>query len=417
MFKLSYKQIQFLPEHERVLRDLVIDESGPGTILHDFEALLAFLKERDLPVTGTQQLPLKALPEINARLARPLQFGLKRPLQKSYPHIHGLYLLVRASGLTHIEGPDKKPRLVVDDIVRRAWENLNPTERYCTLLETWLLRGHPQIIDEGRYRSFVIPETFMKVRDFVSSLPDGGIQIAGDREAESHLRYIPDWHNLGLLELFGLLSVQHGPPEPGKGWHIERICRTPLGEALVALLHIEFFGDLTNVFQLEAEGKGNVPIGALQPVLQPYFPAWENNLFVPEWTFRAGTCIFRVSLGQIWRRIAIPAEQSLDALAVAILDAVDFDQDHLYLFSYRNRCGIQAEVHHPYMDEGPWTDQVLVGDVPLRIGQTMTYVFDFGDWWEFDVTLERIDPDMSIETPVILEEHGEPPEQYRSWGD
>jgi hypothetical protein len=66
--------------------------------------------------------------------------------------------------------------------------------------------------------------------------------------------------------------------------------------------------------------------------------------------------------------------------------------------------------------EEPWTDQVLVGDVPLRIGQTMTYVFDFGDWWEFDVTLECIDPDRSIETPVILEEHGEPPEQYRSWG-
>lgn len=107
MFKLVYKQIQFLPEHERVLQDLVIDESGPGTILHDFEALLAFLKERDLLVTSTQQLPLKALPEINARLARPLQFGLKRPLQKSYPHINGLYLLVRASGLTRIEGRTK----------------------------------------------------------------------------------------------------------------------------------------------------------------------------------------------------------------------------------------------------------------------------------------------------------------------
>jgi hypothetical protein len=42
----------------------------------------------------------------------------------------------------------------------------------------------------------------------------------------------------------------------------------------------------------------------------------------------------------------------------------------------------------------------------------MTFVFDFGDWWEFGVTLERVDPDMTIEKPVLLEAHGEPPSQY-----
>ena len=48
---------------------------------------------------------------------------------------------------------------------------------------------------------------------------------------------------------------------------------------------------------------------------------------------------------------------------------------------------------------------------PVRY--TGLYVFDFGDWWEFDVTLERVDPGMAIEKPVVLEKHGEPPEQYR----
>ena len=91
------------------------------------------------------------------------------------------------------------------------------------------------------------------------------------------------------------------------------------------------------------------------------------------------------------RRIATPADQALDALASAILDAVEFDHDHLYKFSYRNRFGVLERVNHPYMDEGPWTSEVLVGGVPLRVGQAMTYVFDFGDWWEFDVTLERSD--------------------------
>jgi len=410
-YRRSPEEFKFTPKHERVLRDLTINESGPGTILHDFEAFLAFLVEREMPATGTHQLPLRVLPEINARLAHPLQLGLKRPRQKSYPHIHGLYLLVRASGLTYIEETSRKPQLVLDDAVYLVWKSLNPTERYCTLLETWLLRGHPEIIGERGQSWLLIPETFREWQWFFFLIPDEGLPIAGNKEAENLPRYRPGWHNLGLLELFGLVSVRHGRPEPGKGWRIEQINRTPLGDALLALLQAEFFGDMDTIWQLESEDR--IPFGVLQPALQPYFPAWENNLSVPGWAFREGTHIFKVSLGQIWRRIAIPADQTLDALAYTILDAVQFDHDHLHEFQYQNRFGLLERVHHPYMeDEGPWTDEVLVGDVPLRVGQTMTYVFDFGDWWEFGVTLERIDPDMVIEEPVVLEKHGEPPDQY-----
>ena len=213
--------------------------------------------------------------------------------------------------------------------------------------------------------------------------------------------------------------MRHGPPEPRKGWRIERIdcidcidCidRTPLGEALLALLHTGFFGDVDNILQLESEDE--IPCGVLQPALQPYLPEWRKNLSVPEWTFREGAHIFKVSLGRIWRRIAIPARQTLDALASAILSAVEFDHDHLYKFTYRTRFGVSERVNHPYMDEKPWTSEVLAGEVPLRVGQRMTFVFDFGDRWEFDVTLERVDPDMAIEEPAVLETHGEPPAQY-----
>lgn len=410
MHRRSPEEISFSPQHKRMLRDLTIDESGPGTVLHDFEAFLTFIKEQKLPVTGMHQLPRRVLPEINAQLARPLQLGLKKPLQKSFPHIHGLYLLVRASGLTCVEGTAKKPLLVVDDVVHQVWKGLNHTERYCTLLETWLLRAHPEIIGERGHSLSHVPETFREWQSLFLRIPDGGMQVAGDKDAGNWLRYSPGWHNLGLLDLFGLISVQHGSPEPGKGWRIERIARTPLGDALLALLQAEFFGDIANIRQLESED--NIPFGVLQPALQSYFPAWENNLSVPGWAFREGTHVFKVSWGQIWRRIAIPAAHPLDALASAILNAVEFDHDHLYEFKYQNRFGVLERVNHPYMDEGPWTSEVLVGDVPLRVGQTMTYVFDFGDRWEFDVILERVDPGMVIEEPVILEKHGEPPAQY-----
>ena len=137
--------IEFSGQHERLLRKTVVDENGRGTILHDFDAFLAFVEEGELPLTGRHQLPRRVLSDLNARLARPLQIGLTRPLQKSYPHVHGLYLLLRASGLTFIEGTDRKPLLAVDGAVRQVWDSLNPTERTCTLLETWLVRDHPQI--------------------------------------------------------------------------------------------------------------------------------------------------------------------------------------------------------------------------------------------------------------------------------
>jgi len=418
MFRLLPVKPKFSRKHRRVLQDLVIDQNGPGTILHDFEAILTFLKDQNLPLTGMHQLPRRVLPEINALLARPLQHGLKRPLQKSYPHIHGLYLLVRASGLTFVGQTPKKPLLIVDDEVHQAWAGLNPTERYCSLLEAWLLQGRPEMVGEEQHGRYWMPDGFSEWGGFFLRIPDGGQQVAGDADAESWLRYSPGWHNLGLLDLFGLVSVRHGPPKAGKGWRIAHIRRTPLGDALLAALYVGFFGDLDKLIELEAQGE--MPSGVLQPVLQPYFPTWQKTLRVPEWTFREGTHVFRVSFGATWRRIAIPAGTNLDALASIILNAFDFDHDHFYRFSYQNRLGVWEHVNHPRLDrDGPKTNHVQIGDVPLGLGQTMTYLFDFGDCWEFDVTLEYVDPlDAALPVPTapaIIEAHGQPPEQYPRW--
>lgn len=55
--------------------------------------------------------------------------------------------------------------------------------------------------------------------------------------------------------------------------------------------------------------------------------------------------------------------------------------------------------------------------MPLRVGQTMTFSFDFGDQWQLDVTLEQIEPDRVVSEPAIIEAHGDPPEQYPNWDE
>lgn len=414
MRKGSFERLEVSSVHSQVLKKAVISDSGPGTILKDFDTLLNYLRKQELPVAGTHQLPRNVVAEMNALLTHPIQLRLKRPQQKSYPHLHGLYLLMRASGLACVGGTEKL-FLSVDKGTHQVWENLNPTERYCALLESWLLRGKPEIIGEGRRGLLLIPDNFQAWSILFGRMSNKGLQVAGTRDAEYLLRYMPGWHNLGLLELFGLIAIQPGSPIEGKGWQIERIDRTAFGSALLALLYGKFFRNINLILKLEEEGK--VPVGALQPVLQPYFPDWKNNLSIPEWAFREGTHIFKVSLGRLWFRIAIPANYSLESLSSAILNAVEFDYDHLYHFSYENSFGALEMINHPYIDEGPWASDVMVGDVPLRVGQRMNYLYDFGDNWEFDITLEGVDPDKAVKKPVLLEMHGKPPEQYPNWDD
>ena len=308
---------------------------------------------------------------------------------------------------------EKKLRLCLDKEIYQSWYKLNPTERYCTLLESWFLRGQPGIIgDSDRIVSLML-HTLKDWDYFFEGIPDKGLPIGDNTDAQRLLRFQPGWYTLALLELFGLIKVNPGSPVEGQNWSIESICRTPFGDALLALLFAEYFADWDLSSELERDGKAR--FGVLQPMLQPYLTNWKSNLAVPEWVFREGTHIFKVSLGRTWHRIAIPADCALDALAYAILDAVDFDYDHLYLFSYRNRFGAVEEIVHSHMDDGPRAEDTLVGELPLPVGQAMTFLYDFGDEWEFDVTLEEISPKRTDKKPVLLESHGEPPEQYSSW--
>ena len=101
-----------------------------------------------------------------------------------------------------------------------------------------------------------------------------------------------------------------------------------------------------------------------------------------------------------------------------ILDAFDFDYDHLYEFSYRNAFGAREGVYHPYMDEEPSAEEVRVGDLPLAVGTVMDYVYDFGDNWEFECKLERIEASGEAPArPEIVEKRGEAPAQYPGWED
>ncbi|HEX8200821.1 MAG TPA: hypothetical protein VF590_10055, partial [Isosphaeraceae bacterium] len=242
-----------------------------------------------------------------------------------------------------------------------------------------------------------------------------------------------DFYQVALMDLFGLVAVEH-PRRPVQPWCPASLRHVPFGDAVFTVLlqreSVPLRDDVPTGEDGDEEGRtddvepaaedgdeedrpDDVRFGAWQPLFGSAFPEWRANLIPPGTAFRAGVFVFRVALGRVWRRIAIPAGNSLEDLAHAILRSVDFGNDHLYEFRYRDRFGRAAEAHHPYMDEPPWAGDVRIGDLPLEPGQAMTLVYDFGDNWEFAVRLDHIKPpDARVKAPKLLESHGTAPSQY-----
>jgi len=410
------KQPFSLERYGDLLRSQTISEESPGMILKDFRTLLNFLQEQEILVSGVNQLlQLKFLPDLNQRLSHPTNVQLKRPVQKSYPYILGLCLLLRMVGLAQITPKGKIQTVALDLALLQAWNRLNPTEQYFTLLEAWLILADESVIGERNGGSLNHP--LYKLGLFWARAPDT-MQFPTYKD-QQQMQFIPGFHNLALLELFGMLSVQSGKTEVGQGWRVEQIQKLPLGDALIQLA-IQTFQDSLATCESSPEPTTSPQIsyGVLQPRLQPFFPEWQTVWTLPVQVFQAGTYTFKVSMGKVWRRIASPAEQDLDDLAMAILDSYQFDEDHLYEFSYKDRMGIIHQISHPVCEEPPSTSEVKVGDLSLLLGQSMTFRYDFGDNWKFKVELETISPaDPKLSNSTLLESHGKAPEQYGDYGD
>jgi hypothetical protein len=397
-----------------LLHEQTITETTPGTIVKDFETVLAAMGDRGLPISSKlHQFPAKVLVPLNADLSQPIQIDLKRPVQKSFPNLHGIYLLLRATGIAQVEAQGKQHYLRLNPDIFASWKTLNPTEKYFTLLEAWTIRGTGELLGDQQSRLNEGTRILHAWQHFEQKS-----KTFRDYSQQQSLDYWPGFYNLALMQLFGWLDIESPKPSAGKGWRVRKISLRPLGDAMVARVMSAY---AQQGFLWESQNDFTQPWGELQPFFEPYFPEWENNLVsLNPIEHQLGTYIFNVSLGKAKRRISVSSEAPLDTLAGLILDSVDFDHDHLYLFSFRDRMGRMIEIHHSYNDwqDDPGTDQVLIGDLPLQPGASMTFLFDFGDNWEFQVILEEIQPGKPKRSSnKILERKGKAPEQYPDWDD
>lgn len=405
---------------EKVLLEQTIDENQSAVIMRDFEIFLDFIAANDLEASGVNELlPLKSLPELNALFSKPLDIVLQRPVQKSFANINGLFMLGRAAGLLILQRSEKKARFAIDSEALKIWKTLDPVERYFTLVETWIVRSSTDLIGE---RSHPFNSPLYSLKRLFDDLESKGSNVKDNKFFQDSGFLLYGAHNIALAEMFGWLEIKHGAGEKGKSWKIEKIEITNFGAAMFFKLlesyqTLDF--DWENAAEIEDIEYDENAFNLLQPVFQPYFPDWQNIFRLPQTKTTNGIFIFKVSLDKkTWRRIAISLNDVLDDLHNIIQEAFDFDNDHLYEFSFRNRFGIPQRVVHPMCEEEFSTDEFEIKDLPLRVGDKLEYLFDFGDNWQFTIELEKTEPpNPKFRKAKILESHGKSPEQYPDWED
>lgn len=95
----------------------------------------------------------------------------------------------------------------------------------------------------------------------------------------------------------------------------------------------------------------------------------------------------------VWRRVLVPGGYTLDRVHRVIQYAMGWRDCHLHSFDID---GFQ------YGEPDPEGDLLLRDELDVRLDQVVTkgsqflYTYDFGDWWEHDVTVEDVfaaDPD------------------------
>ena len=86
----------------------------------------------------------------------------------------------------------------------------------------------------------------------------------------------------------------------------------------------------------------------------------------------------------IWRRLLVPATDSITDLHAALQIAFGWDDTHLHRFV----------IHGREYGSGGWQDprEVRLGELGLRVGERFVYEYDFIDGWCHDIRLEAILP-------------------------
>jgi len=438
-----------------------VSEKDISPTVNDFAAFCHFIDEKK-PFLSKRRAVLgkNDLFELNKLLYYKKEVAGPNYQQESYPVIDLIFNLALL-GKLYVKAADSKGNVYLKRTERKdEFDALNIYEKYAFLLETfWTRYDIEEIMRWGMGTNHIE----LAIKTFAASTPGeelekGAFSQRTDYDAIfSHLSVI-----IRHLSYFGFCSYM---PITGAGKKISRyddsikaviptefavnICKILLDqniadwnipwlklilmkdekEIVPGIPYQSNFGFITafankterrNAEKIYHERKktGFIP---LYKFLQPIFPEGALNKTVTAVINKVakGSYVFKVSLGRsVWRKIALSYKHTLEDLHNAVQEAFDFDNEHLYSFFMDAKRYSKHAYHSPMSDDGPFVDEVTIGELELYEGQKILYFFDYGDCWEFEVQLLKINKDeIPPSEPKVIESKGEAPRQYGYYDD
>ena len=113
----------------------------------------------------------------------------------------------------------------------------------------------------------------------------------------------------------------------------------------------------------------------------------------------------------IWRRFTVPAGLTFSQLSFILNEVMGWNGGHLSQFEFYH-MGVVIEEDPDDMD---WLDKELLDATETRIDPFMdsenwfNYIYDFGDYWEHRVEIEKIITDYDMDYPIVLKYKGNTP--------
>ena len=127
-------------------------------------------------------------------------------------------------------------------------------------------------------------------------------------------------------------------------------------------------------------------------------------------------------LSPLYRNISILSTNSLSTFAKTIVKSVGFYFDHSYGFYnnfldiYNSKKIFELFTDIPDVDHTPGAlgvEHVRIEKAFKKVGDTMLFLFDYGDNWQFIVTVMEISkPKRDAKYPKVTYGVGENPKQY-----
>lgn len=406
------------------------NEQDINATVNDFESLCRYIDERK-PMLSKQKevLGKNDLFKLNTELNFRKDVAAPNYQQESYPVIDLMFNLA-VLGKLYLKTGDLKGNVYLESTDRKAeFDMLNSFEKYSFLLETfWTEYDFKEIIRWGDDPVHEIVQTVARSKPG-QKLIKGSFSKRKDHDPVFS-------YNSVLVQYFTYFGFCTFVPilfEPKKFTkyddNVKEVIPTEFGVNICEILaeqkvtewNIPFL-EIYGIYYDEDDESENE--SEFVPLFKYFAPVFPEGILIKTVVKEAaklvkGSYIFQVSLEKnVWRKIKVSFEHSLHHLHLAIQEAFDFDNDHLYAFFMDGKRYSRHAYHSPFGDEGPFADEVIIGELGLYTGQKILYFFDYGDSWEFAVQLLSINEDeLSPKEPEIIEIKGDAPEQYESYDD